>query len=103
MFKGSGLYFRVFCYFGETITTDFHGFVFLTILYYVKPFYIFLRIFFPFDHTQNLTLGEVFYSAVGIIIRIKWAKNVQLLTNSYFVPLFASSILEICPVLNLMC
>ena len=36
-------------------------------------------------------------------IRIKWAKNVQLLTNSYFVPLYASSSSHICPVLYLMC
>ena len=57
----------------------------------------------PFDHTRNLTLGDVFYSPAGMNIRIKWAKNVQLLTNSYFVPLFASSSSQICPVLNLMC
>ena len=54
---------------------------------------------YPFDSTRNLTVGDVQVTNFGLNIIIKWAKNVQQLSNAFVIPIYRCSNSVKCPVL----
>ena len=54
-----------------------------------------------FDHTRHLTFSDVEFIQGGLLLRIKWAKNLQSPVDSFTIPIYGNADTTICPILAL--
>ena len=54
-----------------------------------------------FDSTRHVTMSDLFRTKSGLTLKIKWAKNVQSLSQGFSVPLQPHIEPDVCPILGL--